>query len=218
MSTKHTNNDNVDVTPSSGTGAIVLCEAIDRSRLETLTALKNGQGVDAWIKLAKTFWRQCSKKTGDSRVLWHTCHFVRKLYNNGSIELPFGRLYSKQLVVELICKLLAQDGPSCGEMWSSTCNPGADFHTRFTNATKRDRRLLLHVDEAELSEEKLHNMFKAMMDQHEMACKPKVNASTWPTTCAGSSLPKTTPTLCLCRALTGSSLSSAPQTGKKVPG
>jgi hypothetical protein len=95
VSTKHTNNDNVDVTPSSGTGAIVLCEAIDRSRLETLTALKNGQGVDAWIKLAKTFWRQCSKKTGDSRVLWHTCHFVRKLYNNGSIELPFGHLYSK---------------------------------------------------------------------------------------------------------------------------
>jgi hypothetical protein len=79
-------------------------------------------------------------------------------------------------------------------MWSSTCNPGADFHTRFTNATKRDRQLLLRVDEAELSEEKLHNMFKAMMDQHEMGCEPKVNASTWPTTCAGSSLPKTTPT------------------------
>jgi hypothetical protein len=125
---------------------------------------------------------------------------------------------AKSLVVELICKLLAQDGPSCGEMWSSTCNPGADFHTRFTNATKRDRRLLLRVDEAKVSEEKLHNMFKAMMDQHEMACEPKVNASTWPTTCAGSSLPKTTPTLCLCRARTGSSLSSAPQTGKIVPG
>jgi hypothetical protein len=96
VSSKNSDTDvaGVDVTPCSGTSEIVLREPIDRVRFEMLTALKKTQGVDAWIKLAKTLWHQCTKGT-DGRLLWHTCHFVRKLYDGGSVELPFGRLYSK---------------------------------------------------------------------------------------------------------------------------
>jgi hypothetical protein len=53
----------------------------------------------------------------------------------------------KSLVVELVCKL-AQDGPSFSEMQSSTRNPSVEFHSRFVDATKWDRQLLMRVDEA----------------------------------------------------------------------
>jgi len=109
---------------------------------------------------------------------WLKGLFGHMLLHPGELEGLAVVLYGakgcgKSLVVQLISKLLAQDGPSSGVMVSETRNPGTDLNTRFSNANKRDQKLLMRVDEARIADEQLHNMFKAMIDQHEMQCEPK---------------------------------------------
>ena len=73
----------VDVTPSVSTGAIVLREPIDRSYLETFTALKKGQSVDACVKLAKTLWRKSSTYGIRS---YGSCSHVSRFFQNSNLD------------------------------------------------------------------------------------------------------------------------------------